>query len=180
MDENCGDIFEKVRIVCIEYNKFDTLLDYRLERNKIDSWVVTTDNFYGCIKIILSKLHSNFSLSHPFSRRSKFWISKTPLPPLFFYWSFHFLTLLGGTDMSRPVWVVRTSPVGGGGYRQHPWRPSGGAVCTPPACTGGVRIPIWDMSVTTPRPKTKRNRPNPTKHVRDTTNITRMKEEYEW
>jgi len=72
LDENCGDIFEKVRIVCIEYNKFDTLLDYRLERNKIDSWVVTTDKFYGCIKIILSKLHSNVSLSHPFSGTSKF------------------------------------------------------------------------------------------------------------
>jgi len=73
LHENSGDIFEKVRIVCVECNKLDSLLDYRIKRNKFDSWVVTIDNFYVCIKTILPKLHSNVPLSYPFSRTSKFY-----------------------------------------------------------------------------------------------------------
>jgi len=70
LHENIGDIFGKVWIVCVECNKLDSLLDHRLERIRIDSWVVTIDNLYVCMKNILPKLHSNAPLSYPFSRTS--------------------------------------------------------------------------------------------------------------
>jgi len=80
LHENSWDIFEKVWIVCVECNKLDFLLDIRLGKTQdwhpeldcqCHGW--TVDNFYVCIRIILSKLHSNVPLSYPFLRTWNFY-----------------------------------------------------------------------------------------------------------
>jgi len=88
LHENSGDIFENVRIVCVECNKLDSLFDYRLGKKQnwqLDCHGWTVENFYVCIKSFLNYIQTSRPFILSVLTNIKILILKNTCPSLFFF-----------------------------------------------------------------------------------------------